>query len=88
MTSDLTDIQKSLENLDISNKQKQTLEEVMHTIIVRQENRTLYLNAIIRDLAARLHTTADFKGKLETENRILRRKLRRLEEERQSSLRQ
>ena len=88
MTSDITDIQKILENLEKINKKKQTLEEVLHTIIVRQENHTLYLNTIIRDLAARLHTTADFKVKLETENRILRRKLRRLEEERQSSLRQ
>ena len=88
MTSDITDIQKILENLEKINKKKQTLEEVLQTIIVRQENHTLYLNTIIRDLAARLHTTADFKGKLEAENRILRRKLRRLEEERQSSLRQ
>ena len=81
MTLDLTDIQKTLENLH-------NLVEVMQTKNVRQENHALYLNAIIRDLSARLHTTAAFKEKLETENRILRRKLRRLESERPSSLRQ
>ena len=80
MTFDLTDIQKTL---DLHN-----LVEVMQTKIVRQEYRTLYLNAIITDLSARLHTTAAFKEKLEAENRILRRKLRRLESERPSSLRQ
>ena len=81
MTLDLTDIQKTLENLH-------NLVEVMQTKNVRQENHALYLNAIIRDLSARLHTTADFKEKLETENRILKRKLRRLQNEHLSSLRQ
>ena len=81
MTFDLTDIQKTLENLH-------NLVEVMQTKNVRQENHALYLNAIIRDLSARLHTTADFKEKLETENRILKRKLRRLQNEHLSSLRQ
>ena len=81
MTLDLTDIQKTLENLH-------NLVEVMQTKNVRQENHALYLNAIIRDLSARLHTTTDFKEKLETENRILKRKLRRLQNEHLSSLRQ
>ena len=81
MILDLTDIQKTLENLH-------NLVEVMQTKNVRQENHALYLNAIIRDLSARLHTTADFKEKLETENRILKRKLRRLQNEHLSSLRQ
>ena len=81
MTLDLTDIQKTLENLH-------NLVEVMQTKNVRQENHALYLNAIIRDLSARLHTTTDFKEKLETENRILKRKLRRLQNEHLNSLRQ
>ena len=88
MTLDLTDIQKRLENLEKINENKQAVIEALLTKGVQQENRTLYLNAIIRDLSARLHTTAAFKEKIETENRILRRKLRRFEDERRSSLRQ
>ena len=88
MTLDLTDIQKRLENLETINEKKQAIIEALLTKGVQHNNHTLYLNAIIRDLAARLHTTAEFKEKIETENRILRRKLRRFEDERRSSLRQ
>ena len=88
MTLDLTDLQKRLENLETINEKKQAVIEALLTKGVQQENRTLYLNAIIRDLSARLHTTAEFKEKIETENRILRKKLRRFEDERRSSLRQ
>jgi len=86
MNLELQDIQERWEKLEKINKKKHNLLEELYSKIVRQENRTLYLNEIIRDLSARLHTTTHFKEKLETENRILRRKLRRLEDELQSSL--
>ena len=88
MGLDLHDIQQSLKNLERINEKKQNLIEVMYTKIAQQEEQHNQLNTVITNLSARLNTTTDLKGKLETENRMLRRKIRRLEDEFLSSLRQ
>ena len=88
MKVDLQDIQQSLEKLEQINKNKQSLVQELYRKIVGLEEEQKQLNSTITNLSGRLEATTTLQGKLRTENNMLRRKIRRLEDEFLTSLRQ
>ena len=88
MKLDLQEIQQSLEKLEQINKNKQNLVEELYRKIVVLEEEQKQLNSVITNLSGRLEATTTLQGKLRTENNMLRRKIRRLEDEFLTSLRQ
>ena len=88
MKLNLQDIQQSLEKLEQINKNKQNLVEELYRKIVVLEEEQKQLNSVITNLSGRLEATTTLQGKLRTENNMLRRKIRRLEDEFLTSLRQ
>ena len=88
MKLNLQDIQQSLEKLEQINKNKQNLVEELYRKIVLLEEEQKQLNSVITNLSGRLEATTTLQGKLRTENNMLRRKIRRLEDEFLTSLRQ
>ena len=87
MKLNLQDIQQSLEKLEQINKNKQNLVEELYRKIVVLEEEQKQLNSVITNLSGRLEATTTLQGKLRTENNMLRRKIRRLEDEFLTSLR-
>ena len=75
MNLDLEDIQQSLEKLEKINKSKQNLLEEMYSKIIRQEEQQKHQKSVITNLSNRLEIATNLKEKLESENRILRRKI-------------
>ena len=88
MKVDLQEIQQSLEKLEQINKNKQSLVKELYRKIVGLEEEQKQLNSVITNLSGRLEETTTLQGKLRTENNMLRRKIRRLEDEFLTSLRQ
>ena len=88
MKVDLQEIQQSLEKLEQINKNKQSLVQELYRKIVGLEEEQKQLNSTITNLSGRLEATTTLQGKLRTENNMLRRKIRRLEDEFLTSLRQ
>lgn len=88
MKLDLQEIQQSLEKLEQINKNKQSLVQELYRKIVGLEEEQKQLNSVITNLSGRLEATTTLQGKLRTENNMLRRKIRRLEDEFLTSLRQ
>ena len=88
MKVDLQEIQQSLEKLEQINKNKQSLVQELYRKIVGLEEEQKQLNSVITNLSGRLEATTTLHGKLRTENNMLRRKIRRLEDEFLTSLRQ
>ena len=88
MKLDLQEIQQSLEKLEQINKNKQSLVQELYRKIVGLEEEQKQLNSTITNLSGRLEATTTLQGKLRTENNMLRRKIRRLEDEFLTSLRQ
>ena len=88
MKVDLQEIQQSLEKLEQINKNKQSLVQELYRKIVGLEEEQKQLNSVITNLSGRLEATTTLQGKLRTENNMLRRKIRRLEDEFLTSLRQ
>ena len=84
----LQEIQQSLEKLEQINKNKQSLVQELYRKIVGLEEEQKQLNSVITNLSGRLEATTTLQGKLRTENNMLRRKIRRLEDEFLTSLRQ
>ena len=87
MKVDLQEIQQSLEKLEQINKNKQSLVQELYRKIVGLEEEQKQLNSTITNLSGRLEATTTLQGKLRTENNMLRRKIRRLEDEFLTSLR-
>ena len=75
MNLDLQDIQQSLEKLEEINKQKQNLLEELYGKIIKQQEEQKQLKSVITNLSNRLEIAANLKEKLESENRILRKKI-------------
>ena len=88
MKLDLQEIQQSLEKLEQINKNKQSLVQELYRKIVGLEEEQKQLSSTITNLSGRLEATTTLQGKLRTENNMLRRKIRRLEDEFLTSLRQ
>ena len=88
MKLDLQEIQQSLEKLEQINKNKQSLVQELYRKTVGLEEEQKQLNSVITNLSGRLEATTTLQGKLRTENNMLRRKIRRLEDEFLTSLRQ
>ena len=88
MKLDLQEIQQSLEKLEQINKNKQSLVQELYRKVVGLEEEQKQLNSVITNLSGRLEATTTLQGKLRTENNMLRRKIRRLEDEFLTSLRQ
>ena len=86
MKLNLQDIQQSLEKLEQINNQ--ILVKELYRKIVGLEEEQKQLNSTITNLSGRLEATTTLQGKLRTENNMLRRKIRRLEDEFLTSLRQ